>query len=321
MIFASQLKFVPKEWVEEQTIKEPSAAKKAFATLKKSSLRLKSMMRILYPLIVLVCVILHSPVAHGADEHSPFKLRFCVEETEYPPFNYFIRQDGIKTSTLSGYDIDLLEQTFKPIGIDYEVLALPWLRCLKDVHNGSIDAAMSASLNRQRATDYTPSVAYYYLTPSYFYLKAELEPQFHIKDINQLADFGTVCGIKGFNYDNFGWHHDTPISEINSLHHLPEMLLKHRCKFFIARKEILAGTLALAQAGELPKTLTSQPSPNTQQEPFYMLISKRSAHKDLIAREFNRQVKAMRDNHQLEALYQYHIQKLTHGGDKGSDSP
>uniref|UniRef100_Q0HQF7 ABC-type amino acid transport/signal transduction systems periplasmic component/domain-like protein n=1 Tax=Shewanella sp. (strain MR-7) TaxID=60481 RepID=Q0HQF7_SHESR len=278
------------------------------------------MMRLLYPLIALLCVILLSPAAHGTDELSPFRLRFCVEDTEYPPFNYFIRQDGIKTSTLSGYDIDLLERTFKPIGIDYEVQALPWLRCLKDVQNGSIDAAMSASLNRQRATDYIPSVAYYYLTPSYFYLKAELDTQFHINDINQLADFGTVCGIKGFNYDNFGWRKETPINEINSLHHLPEMLLKHRCKFFIARKEILAGTLALTQAGELPKALTSQVSPNSEREPFYMLISKRSDHKDLIASEFNRQVKLMQDSHQLETLYQFHIQKLTHGDDKGSDS-
>lgn len=278
------------------------------------------MMRSLYPLIALLCVILLSPVTYGADELSPFRLRFCVEETEYPPFNYFVRQDGIKTSTLSGYDIDLLERTFNPIGIDYEVLALPWLRCLKDVQNGSIDAAMSASLNRQRATDYIPSVAYYYLTPSYFYLKAELDPQFHIDDINQLANFGTVCGVKGFNYHNFGWRKDTPISAINSLRHLPEMLLKRRCKFFLARKEVLAGTLALAQVAELPKTLASQVSPHTQQEPFYMLISKRSAHKDLIAREFNKRVTEMQDHHELNALYQFHIQKLTHGDDKGSNS-
>lgn len=278
------------------------------------------MMRSLYPLIALLCVILLSPVTYGADELSPFRLRFCVEETEYPPFNYFVRQDGIKTSTLSGYDIDLLERTFKPIGIDYEVLALPWLRCLKDVQNGSIDAAMSASLNRQRATDYIPSIAYYYLTPSYFYLKAELDPLFHIDDINQLTHFGKVCGIKGFNYDNFGWRKETPLSEIHSLGHLPEMLLKQRCKFFLARKEILAGTLALAHAAQLPQALASKISPNAQQEAFYMLISKHSAHKELIAHEFNRQVKTMQESHQLETLYQFHIQKLTHGDDKGSNS-
>jgi len=279
------------------------------------------MMRLLYPLIVFVCVILLSPIAYGAEELSSFKLRFCVEETEYPPFNYFIRQNGIKTSTLSGYDIDLLERTFKPIGIAYEVLALPWIRCLKDVQNGSIDAAMSASLNRQRATDYIPSIAYYYLTPSYFYLKAEFETPFRIDDINQLADLGTVCGINGFNYQNFGWRKETPISEIRTLQHLPEMLLKRRCKFFLARKEILAGTLALAQAGELPNTLASQVSPNSGKEPFHMLISKRSNYKDMIAKEFNRKVQEMQANHQLEDLYQRHLQQLTHGGDKGSDSP
>lgn len=180
-------------------------------------------MRLLYPLIAISCVILLSPAAHGTDELSPFRLRFCVEDTEYPSFNYYIRQDGIKTSTLSGYDIDLLKRTFNPVGIDYEILTLPWLRCLKDVKNSCIDAAMSASLNRQRATDYIPSIAYYYLTPSYFYLKAELDTQFHINDINQLANFGTVCGSKGFNYAHFGWRKDIPIDEINSLQHI------HKC--------------------------------------------------------------------------------------------
>lgn len=274
------------------------------------------MMRLLYLLTALLCVIVLSPTAHSTDEQSSFKLRFCVEETEYPPFNYFIRQNGIKTSTLSGYDIDLLELAFKPIGIDYEVLALPWSRCLKNVQNGSIDAAMSASLNKQRAADYIPSVAYYYLTPSYFYLKADLGEQFHINDINQLAEFGTVCGINGFNYDNFYWHKDTPINRINSLHNLPEMLLKHRCKFFIDHKEIMMGTLTLTQDSNLLNLLAWKVVPNTQLEPFYMLISKSSIHRELITREFNRQVNNMRKNNQLEPLYQHHIQNLNHGSDR-----
>ncbi len=168
------------------------------------------------------------------------------------------------------------------------MLALPWLRCLKDVQRGSIDAAMSASLDQQRAANYIPSVAYYSLTPSYFYLKAELDPQFHIKDINQLAEFGTVCGIKGFNYDNFGWRIESPLIEINALQHLPEMLLKHRCKFFLARQEILAGTLALLEHSKLPDSLISQPAPNAHKEAFYMLISKQSPQRELIAKEFNR---------------------------------
>lgn len=262
-----------------------------------------------YLSILTLCVILLSPSTYSANETRPIFLKFCVENTEYPPFNYFTRLNGIKTSELGGYDIDLLERTFNPIGINYEVIALPWRRCLKNVLDGSIDGAMSASLNPQRAADYIPSDAYYYLTPSYFYLTENFGPQFHVDDINQLAKFGTVCGIRGFNYTNFGWRKDTPISEISSLQMLPQMLIKQRCHFFLARKEILAGTLALNQDAP-PNSLMSSPSPTSLQEPFYMLISKRSPDRAFIAQEFNSRVKYLRETQQLDALYQTHLQKL-----------
>lgn len=274
------------------------------------------MIRLLYLLIFNLCVTLLSLPAYGTAAHPSSKLRFCVEDTEYPPFNYFVRLNGMKTTELGGYDIDLLARTFKPIGINYEVVALPWRRCLKDVLDGNIDGAMSASLDPQRMRDYIPSDAYYYLTPSYFYLKADFGPQFHVDDINQLAKFGTVCGINGFNYANFGWRKDTPISEISSLRILPQMLIKHRCHFFLARRQIIAGTLALNHDGPMPSSLTSNPSPTNLHEPFYMLISKRSPESALIKKEFNYRVKQLRDTKQLEVLYQAHLQKLVNQDDK-----
>ncbi|MGL4713347.1 MAG: substrate-binding periplasmic protein [Shewanella sp.] len=268
------------------------------------------MTRSVYLLILTVCVILLSPSTYSANEARPILLKFCVEDTEYPPFNYFTRLNGIKTSELGGYDIDLLERTFNPIGINYEVLALPWQRCLKNVLDGSIDAAMSASLNPQRAEDYIPSDAYYYLTPSYFYLTPNFGAQFHVDDINQLTKIGKVCGIKGFNYANFGWKKDVPIIEISSLKILPQMLIKQRCDFFLARKEIIAGTLALHQDVQTSHFLTSHPAPKSQQEPFYMLISKNSPHHAFIKSAFNNKVKQLRETQQLDEIYNLHLQKL-----------
>lgn len=265
---------------------------------------------LVYLLVSTLGVTLLSPFAYATDEQPRSKLRFCVEETEYPPFNYFIRLNGVKTSELGGYDIDLLERTFKPMGIDYEVVALPWRRCLKDVLDGSIDGAMSASLNPQRMRDYIPSDAYYYLTPSYFYLTPNFGAQFHVDDINQLTKIGKVCGIKGFNYANFGWKKGVPIIEISSLKILPQMLIKQRCDFFLARKEIIAGTLALHQDLHTSHLLTSHPAPKSQQEPFHMLISKHSTHHALIKSEFNNKVKQLSGTQQLDDLYNLHLQKL-----------
>ncbi len=242
--------------------------------------------------------------------HASAKLSFCVENTEFPPFNYFERIDGIKQKQSAGYDIDILALTFKPIDVPYQVIALPWRRCLKSVKLGLIDAAMSASLNPERRADYLTSDAYYFLTPSFFYLDQTFTEQEVSANIENLNKLGAVCGIQGFNYVNFGWSNSEELNEIKELSLLPSMLAKKRCSFFLARKETLAGILALNDMNALEDSLIGKPIPHALPEPFHMLVSRRSKHAQFILQHFNQQIASLRTQEQLQPLLEKHLKQL-----------
>ncbi|MPY25473.1 amino acid ABC transporter substrate-binding protein [Shewanella psychropiezotolerans] len=246
------------------------------------------------------------------------KLKFCVESTEFPPFNYFKRVKGKKTES-SGYDVDLLKQVFEPAGIEYQVIVLPWRRCLKEVYEGIVDAAMSASLNPQRIRDYIPSAPYYHITPSYFYLEFNYPDGLDISNLSELDKLGKVCGIVGFNYLNFGWDSLDKLYEINDISQLPTMLQKSRCRFFLARKETFAGTLAINNMYYLGELLTGKVVPNSQPEPFHMLVSKKSAYGNLINQLFNKKVLELRKSGELDRLLEYHLNELRKGAKEAND--
>ncbi|WP_394205731.1 substrate-binding periplasmic protein [Shewanella waksmanii] len=236
-------------------------------------------------------------------------LTFCVEDTEFPPYNYFDRSNGQKRQT-QGYDVDVLARVFASTGIEYKIVALPWRRCLKEVREGLIDAAMSASLNAQRQQDYIATQAYYYLTPSYFYLHSDYPNPPDITHLDQLIPLGHICGIKGFNYRNFGLTQLDKLYEINDLAHLPDMLKRNRCEFFLARKETLLGTAAVNKLHDLDEILRNQPVPNIQLEPFHMLISRKSAYSKLIEEQFNQVVSELISSGETQQLLERHIEQL-----------
>ncbi|WP_028764428.1 substrate-binding periplasmic protein [Shewanella colwelliana] len=265
-------------------------------------------------LIVIICCLLFSllPVAQATEQ----TITFCVEDTEFPPFNYFQRENG-KKGTSTGYDIDLLNRVFSVSDFKHQVIALPWRRCLKDVKEGTIDAAMSASLNPERSRDFLSSAAYYHLTPSYFFLKFSFPDGVRVHNLSDLRQYGTICGIKGFNYQNFGITKNETIYEIRDLAHLPEMLQRGRCQFFLARKETLSGTLAINSEYELSKLLRGIRVPGTQAEPFHMLISHQSKYKHQIKALFDSKVASLRADGELQRMLEYQLDQL----DKIKPSP
>lgn len=237
-------------------------------------------------------------------------LRFCVEESEFPPFNY--RQRNISSpAPLVGYDIDILRRVFVPAQINYDVVALPWRRCLKEVQQGLIDGAMSASLNPQRKQDFLPSVPYYFLHPSFYYLKADYPQGLSAKQAEQLSTLGPVCGISGFNYDNFGFNNLKTIYRIKDVYLLPKMLAQKRCAFFLARSEIFTATVAIRQLHHLTNDLAEQRLEQVEPESFHLLVSPLSPEKDQILSLFNKKIMELEASGQLNQLLEYHLYLLT----------
>ncbi|TWO84426.1 hypothetical protein AYI75_09800 [Shewanella algae] len=258
----------------------------------------------LYPLAVFLTVMLISPISTAGDELNGIQLRICVEESEFPPFNYFSRVDGYKTHDSDGYDIQLLYRLFTPPRWQLQIITLPWPRCMLEVEQGKIDAAMSASANPERRRKFLLSRSYYYLTPGVVFLKRRFPQGLRFNSLAELAQLGTVCGIRGFNYRNFGWDNSQPLSLSKDLPLIPELLIRGRCDFFLARLEIFSGTLKLMDRDPQVIGLATQAIPNTRPEPFYMLVSRQSPHKMALLEEFNTGVTQLEKSGELQLLLQ-----------------
>lgn len=258
----------------------------------------------LYPFAAFLTVMLISPVSNAENELNGVPLKICVEESEFPPFNYFSRIDGRKSHNSDGYDIRLLYRLFPPPDWQLHIIALPWPRCMLEVEQGKIDAAMSASANPERRRKFLLSRSYYYLTPGVVFLKRRFPEGLQFNSLTELAQMGTVCGIRGFNYRHFGWDNAIPLSLSKDLPLIPELLQRGRCDFFLARLEIFAGTLKLMNRDPQAIGLVSQVIPDTHPEPFYMLVSRQSPHKMALLTNFNEGITKLEKSGELQQILQ-----------------
>ncbi|MBO2664194.1 hypothetical protein [Shewanella algae] len=85
---------------------------------------------------------------------------------------------------------------------------------------------------------------------------------------------------------------------------IPELLIRGRCDFFLARLEIFSGTLKLMDRDPQVIGLATQAIPNTRPEPFYMLVSRQSPHKMALLEEFNTGVTQLEKSGELQLLLQ-----------------
>ncbi|WP_372871121.1 substrate-binding periplasmic protein [Shewanella sp.] len=263
------------------------------------------MFKSLYMLMIYSFVTLFSPFAHSTTERP---LTFCVEVTEFPPFNYFVRENNIKTDILAGYDIDILKRVFE--GVPYQVVSLPWRRCLMSLTTGAVDAAMSASMNEQRQRDYISSEPYYYLTPGYFYLAKAADTSSEIASGAALQALGSVCGLGGHNYAQFGLTKGSDVIRMVNYRQLAEMLKAGRCRYYLDRLELLPAAIAILGESFMPPLhkgrITGAPS-----EPFFMLISPKSSRRSWLQIHFNDKIAELRSQGQLAKILEYHQRKLT----------
>lgn len=262
------------------------------------------MFKLLYTLVFCSFVTLFSTAVNAQNE-SP--LVFCVESTEFPPFNYFVRDGKHKTETLAGYDIEVLKHVFEDI--PYEVIALPWRRCLMSLTTGAVDAAMSASMNDQRRKDYISSAPYYYLTPGYFFLKQNKDAPREVAAAEDLWQYGALCGLGGHNYANFGLAADKDVMRMASYEQLAETLKMGRCRFYLDRLELVAPNMALMDNPPLPP-LEKGLINGAAAEPFYVLISRKSPNSESLKRLFDERIAVLRASGKLAQILEQATKKL-----------
>lgn len=227
---------------------------------------------------------------------------FCVEDGEWPPFNFIKRQNGQKTQESVGYDIDVVTTILSEYKIKAEFVIRPWKRCLKQTKNGLFQVALSASTSQQRKRDYLLSAAYYSLTPSYFYLKKKFSNELSIKNAVELKKHGKICGRHGYNYVNFGLKNTDVQMGSKTYKNLVEMTLKGRCDIFLARLETFSGISLIGEDLNTAQIFAHAPIPNAKPESFHMLISRNYKYAEQLKRLLDSGIRKLKRTGQLQAI-------------------
>ncbi|MEH6651773.1 MAG: transporter substrate-binding domain-containing protein [Motiliproteus sp.] len=226
------------------------------------------------------------------------RVSFCADDAQWPPFSYR-NTDG----AMDGFTVALLKQAFARLPIEVKIEQLPWKRCMAATDSGrNFQVAIDASASPQRQQTYLLSLPYYQLSPYFFYSRKQFPDGIDIKHGHELTDFGTVCGLAGYNYSNFGLDSSEIDQSARDFYAVSEMTHRGRCGLFIGRYEIVAGMVRIGPDLLADPELAYAPIPDAQSEPFHMLISRHSEQPEQLKQLLDNIIQSMEKSGELEQI-------------------
>lgn len=234
-------------------------------------------MRVIASTMLCVALLMGMSSLSLARELKPgMEVTFCHGTGGWVPYDFFRMENGEKTRESIGYSIDVLNEILNEHGLKLKSHYYPWKRCLLKVKQGEIDLVLSATYSEERSKDYLLSIPYYSLTPNFFYMKSKYPQGISIASSEELFQY-RMCGLLGYNYENFGIPNDRVLMSVTSFKALMAQLESGRCDVVLARYEPLAGR---AMIGEryFDNRIQKAAIPNVNQEPFLILISRETSH-------------------------------------------
>lgn len=196
----------------------------------------------------------------------------CDDGDEWPPYTYFNRVDGKKTSEVTGYSVDLLKAVLKTKNISLMVELIPWKRCLEKIKSGKTMAALNATVNEERKKDFIISKPYYLLSEAY--IASTAKPPV----INSAADMlkYNICGQRGYNYDYLGVFPKNIHSLVDEFPAAIKLIKTGRCDLMPVNREIIIGYHVIGEPDFVndPELLVVN-IPKVPGTPYVMMISKK----------------------------------------------
>ncbi|HEY9100652.1 substrate-binding periplasmic protein [Chitinimonas sp.] len=235
-----------------------------------------------------------------AQAQLPRVIQVCSKASEWPPYVYFVRKDGLPTPEVQGYSVQYLKAVLAAQGVQAHIELLPWRRCQQDVAAGRVDMLLDASLNEERRDTFLVSRVYYQMTDVYFYAKDKPPPAIaSVADLHRQA----VCGLTGANFGNYGLREAEVDASTASLPLAMEKLKAGRCTVVLARLEIAAGHRLIngVDYSRNPNFGWGQ-IPGTAPAAFHMLVSKRVPYAQELLTVLDQGIAGMAGSRQEEVL-------------------
>lgn|GEM_PF-1106677 len=173
----------------------------------------------------------------AADDQA--RLQLCVGDgSPWPPYTYWQEgAEGPQAESLTGYATQLVVGALDNNKIAYDLVFLPWARVQHELshQSGRCQATWDASYTSDRAEFSLFSKPLYHITLGYLYVERDLPTV-------ELTDLSVICGVQGYNYDQFAGH-PKPTFTADTLQQALRMLEAGRCDFLASEVEPVLGGL------------------------------------------------------------------------------
>jgi polar amino acid transport system substrate-binding protein len=173
--------------------------------------------------------------------HPPLTIAICDDENEWPPYSYYQRIDGVKTSHLVGFAVDVVHYIFSRHDVNYTIDLIPWSRCMAVASLGKeYGMVLNLSYNAERKRRFLLSRPYYATTSYYYYSRRNYPKGLAIHALADLKKY-RVCGIQGYNYEGYGMASGEVDQGARSFPALISKVKLGRCSLFVEKNEIMNG--------------------------------------------------------------------------------
>jgi polar amino acid transport system substrate-binding protein len=224
----------------------------------------------------------------------PATLKACDDASGYPPFPYVQQRLENGHEVVAGYSIDYLDELGRRSGHPVTIEATTWRRCMGLVAEGSIDIALDAAWNAERARTYVTTQPYYELTPVLVYDRARPPPAVATEaDLRKLR----LCGLDGYTYSYLGLPDELIDRGARTMELAAAKLVAGHCDVFVSSAEVQIGARLMSGHTAFPADQFGFTRPDyVATIPVHMLIGRALPYHEELARFLARWIADMEES-------------------------
>lgn len=220
---------------------------------------------------------------------------FVIAIEDWPPYEY------VKNDTIVGFDVTIVKDVLKSMGLNAHIKVFPWVRALKYAKEGKIDAIMSLYKTKEREK-------FIYFPKEYLSVDQNILITFHknrytfdgnLKTLKNRTVIVTRGNSYGENFDNAKY-----ISKysVNSHSQVIGMVAKNRYPFGIVSKLPLIHLSKKLNLRDKIKIL----EPHVSQEALYIGFTKAKKYEKL-TKEFSKALRLYKKSEKYKKLIKSYL--------------
>jgi polar amino acid transport system substrate-binding protein len=235
-------------------------------------------------------------------------VRVCDDANEWPPYTYWLRENGRRTDRLTGYSTELIRLIASRRGLRLQIEMLPWKRCLESVRSGETLLLLNAIATPERRENYWLSSSIYETRLLALWSRSRHPDGLALPSQADLLPL-RIGGLQGYSYSQLDQIPESRLIRAPNYDSLLQMLHLGRVDVALVNEGVMLGYAALGNPGfsrssDLGVSALEYRAPSS----FYMMATKARAEGRALMDLINQELELMSRSGELTRLRETYLQ-------------